>query len=364
MTSKITAGECISFTDLIFSKARVLCYSSAGTPYYRTVRFGMPRIPPLVLNSVFFLYKTEEDAKAGSEVGGTGFIVALPTVVPGYSFTYFVTNWHNVLRDGCSVVRLDTVGGTPDIFTFEPSEWHFSTKYDIAVIHDSRIVPNFHRVAVVGKGLFLTKELKEQEKMGPGEDVFMVGRFVDYQGLKHNVPAVRFGNISMDPVPMEQPNGARADSYCIDMHSRSGFSGSPVFLYRTLGFNLDYSAPMSGSHNNLWLLGIHWGQFPEKWELNSRGKLRYTDRESHSSLPLGERDIEGLSGMTCVLPAWSILEVLNMPELKVMRDTENAKLVAELGDIPVAEGTATEGDTAREGDAVLSKMLNTPKPKD
>ena len=304
----------------------------------------MPRIPLGILNSVFFLYKTEEDAKTGSEAGGTGFIITLPTAVPDYAFVYFVTNWHVALDNGCSVVRLETVDGEPDIFAFDPTDWYFSTKYDIAVIHDACLVPNVHKVAILDKAMFVTKELKEEERMGPGEDVFMVGRFIDYQGPKHNVPAVRFGNISMDPVPMKQPNGARADSYCIDMHSRSGFSGSPVFLYRTMGFNLDHRSPMSGSHNNLWLLGIHWGQFPERWELNSRGELKYASKENRDSLITGDQHIEGLSGMTCVLPAWAILEVLDMPELRAIRDTENARLVAESGDVPVAEAATTDSE--------------------
>ena len=295
----------------------------------------MPRIPPKVLNSVFFLYETEEDARVGSEVGGTGFIVGLPTAVPGYGFAYFVTNWHNALGNGCSVVRLEAVSGTPDIFVFDPTDWHYSTKYDIAVIRGPHLVPDVHRFAAIGEELFLTKELKEQEKVGPGEDVFMVGRFVDYQGLKHNVPAVRFGNISMDPVLMEQVYGGMADSYCIDMHSRSGFSGSPVFLYRTMDYDLEHPNLLRTNINYLWLLGIHWGQFPEKWEVKEGGKLRHEDsEESHVPLLTEGRYIKRLSGMTCVLPAWAILEVLDMPELKEKRDADNERLVAELGDVP------------------------------
>ena len=81
----------------------------------------------------------------------------------------------------------------------------------------------------------VTREYKEHDKIGPGDDAFMVGRFVSHQGLNKSVPAVRFGNISMDPAPIKQVNGELADSYCIDMRSRPGYSGSPVFVYRTPG---------------------------------------------------------------------------------------------------------------------------------
>lgn len=64
--------------------------------------------------------------------------------------------------------------------------------------------------------------------------------------------------------------------------------------------------------------------------------------------------------MTCVLPAWSILEVLNMSELKKERDTANAELKAKWENAPRAEAAVIN----KEGDALLAKMLNTPKAKD
>lgn len=35
----------------------------------------MPRIPDGMLNSVFFLYKSEEDEKKGVKTGGSGFVI-------------------------------------------------------------------------------------------------------------------------------------------------------------------------------------------------------------------------------------------------------------------------------------------------
>ena len=163
----------------------------------------------------------------------------------------------------------------------------------------------------------------------------MVGRFVDHQLLNQSATAVRFGHISMDPAPVLQSNGMRADTYCIDLHSRSGYSGSPVFAYRTPGYDLEERLGVGGEAkflmsgiNHLSLLGIHWGQFPEIWEVVDGGKLKAQSSEESRELLLTDGQfIEGLSGMTCVLPAWSILEVLNMPVLKKVRDNANAKLL-------------------------------------
>ncbi len=372
MISELTFWDHIDFTDLIFSSVQVLCYSSAGTPYYRTLRFGMPRIPPKVLNTVFYLYKDRADAETGRNKGGTGFLVAIPTEVPGLDFTYFVTNWHVALKNGCSVVRLNRLNGEPDIYDYDPTDWQFSTKYDIAVISTPKISRTTHEITAIEDRSFLTREYKEHDKIGPGDDVFMVGLFVDHQGANRNVPAVRFGNISMDPAPIRQENSKWADSYCIDMHSRSGYSGSPVFVYRTPGQDLEKGLDsesavelLTSRTNHLSLLGIHWGQFPEIWEVTDGGNLKHeSSGEGHEPLITDGRFIKGLSGMTCVLPAWTILEVLNMPELKKGRDIANARLKAEWGDTPEAEGANTESNTPTEGDALLAKMLNTPKAKD
>src|ERR1700730_13024370 len=110
------------------------------------------------------------------------------------------------------------------------------------------------------------------------------------------------------------------------MHSRNGFSGSPVFVYRTFGsdlsepfghafddFRLDFAnprfLPKSGrlkarTHFNF--LGIHWRQFPEEWELK-KGRSKKEARRK-ALITEGEY-VKGMSGMTCVIPAWQILEV-------------------------------------------------------
>jgi hypothetical protein len=61
------------------------------------------------------------------------------------------------------------------------------------------------------------------------------------------------------------------------------------------------------------LLGIHWGQFPEIWQL-SAGQIE------EASLITDGKYVKGMSGMTCVCPSSAIWEVLNLPELPKMRE--------------------------------------------
>lgn len=70
----------------------------------------------------------------------------------------------------------------------------------------------------------------------------MVGLFVDHLvdlvGGRR-LPPVRFGHISADPTSIRQFDGVRTESYSIDKHSRSSYSGSPVFVYQTPAIDLE-----------------------------------------------------------------------------------------------------------------------------
>jgi hypothetical protein len=320
--------------------------STRGLPYQQWVRVGMPKIPENVIQSVFYLYASKKDALAGVDPGGTGFIVDTgPNMESGrYNLPhhYGVTNWH-VACQGFPVVRLNTVDGGIDVLEFNPDQWEFLPgKYDVAVIPLTSLDGKTHAVHSITTSMFVNKA---SSPYYVGDDVFMVGLFVDHAGVTTNIPSARFGNISMLPNPsatIRQSTGHDGVSYVIDMHSRTGFSGSPVFAYRTFGNDLAQGS--SHRFDNLriddWLsevrrsgtlevrtlfnfLGIHWAQFPEEWEINT--KKRRTKKEvQKKGLLLKESCIEGMSGMTCVIPAWEILEVLNMPKLGKQRDDFDA----------------------------------------
>jgi hypothetical protein len=241
---------------------------------------------------------------------------------PDRGWIYAVTTWHVACRHGASVLRINRCDQGVEIFSFGPEDWIFDPQFDIAVIHVS-IVQGIHKYAKLSTadGFVLQHDL-EEKKIGAGEDVFMIGRFVDHDGGPVNQPAVRFGNISVMPSRIKQPNGKMAYSYCIDLRSRSGYSGSPVFLYRLPGYDLEETLLTSdgllrSGISYLKLLGIHWGQFPERWELIEGLSLE----AEPSAAPLIREGayVQGLSGMTCVLPAWHILDVLNLARLQQQR---------------------------------------------
>lgn len=279
----------------------------------KRVREGMPKLPNDVILCTFYLYPSAKHAEEGRNVGGTGFIVGVPSELhPDQYFTYGVTNWHVACSEGCSVVRVFTKDGRTAILNFGPEDWQFiAGKDDIAAIEIDAGSLNLN-TKFLSTEMFVTRQHLEREDITIGEDVFMIGRFMDHDGGLLNVPAARFGHISMLPHgKILTPNGARRESFCVDMHSRTGYSGSPVFVYRTPGSDFTTQG-LNFGNRMLMLLGIHWGHFPELWEITEAEVNPRHVREA--SLVMDRRFVKGLSGMTCVAPAWGIQELLDIPK--------------------------------------------------
>ena len=109
---------------------------------------------------------------------------------------------------------------------------------------------------------FLTKEVIDEHSIGPGDDVFMVGRFVDHAGHQHNTHRVRFGHISMMPgEPIyNRERGMYQISFLIEMFSHGGFSGSPVFVHIPPGSQRPHEG-ITAYREVPWLLGVSRGHF-------------------------------------------------------------------------------------------------------
>jgi hypothetical protein len=198
----------------------------------------------------------------------------------------------------------------------------------------------------------------------------MIGLFVDHEGHETNNPMARFGNISMmasDQAPVRFGAAARV-CHIVDLHSRTGFSGSPVFVYRTFGADLartsyrgeevvaEFEAPTVtpqqikeaieqsrySRHSRpktetmslkiqtrpvLKLLGIHFAQFSEKWPIID------TDLPTQR-----KRYVDGVSGMTCVVPSSKIRDLLNIPKLVARREASEKAKGARIDRRPPLEG--------------------------
>jgi hypothetical protein len=122
-----------------------------------------------------------------------------------------------------------------------------------------------------------------------------------------------------------------------------------VFVYRAPGDDFT-SHDIMRMERFIYLLGIQWGQFPELWEFE-RGLDGEASRRQ--GLVVEGAYIKGMSGMTCVIPAWWIDELLDRTGMYAMISNNEAKLRSGRSKkklSPDAESAVEPAPPATEGD--------------
>jgi hypothetical protein len=253
-----------------------------------------------------FMYETEADAEARAGWGGSGFLVGVNSdTYPELAHIYAVTNAHIVSNH--PVIRF-----RDQVIVKASHEW---TRHpdgdDVAVcslgLKDSRTWTH------IGSGLMLDQHTMRSHRIGPGDDCFMVGRFVS-GAFQAEQPVVRFGNLAMLPEKIHQAErGIDQESFLVDMRSLPGYSGSPVFLYWTAERVMSWSLPVTSESavgkrsvvESQWLLGIDWGHVDAERPVRDR---------TRNPLPDGSY-VEMPSGMAAVVPAWKLAGILRDPKM-------------------------------------------------
>lgn len=276
----------------------------------------MPRIDDALLDSVVYFYESVEDARQGRKSGGCGFLVGVP--VEGNDnkmFPFVVTNSHVIKEGKSTVIRLKKKTGESHVQETDISGWtHHPNGDDVAASHialTDELAADF-RFHWISSAKFVTREVIEEYNIGPGDEIFMVGRFIQHDGKQTNLPVVRFGYLSMLPnQPILHPRGLLQESFLVEMFSIGGFSGSPVFVYfRPFSIRPGPGKPpvttvqtntQIREHNiGPLLLGINWGHINNALPvIDSSGKRLDPPQFVHSN-----------TMMAGVVPAWKIWELL------------------------------------------------------
>ncbi|WP_029586393.1 trypsin-like peptidase domain-containing protein [Bradyrhizobium sp. URHD0069] len=250
----------------------------------------MPDIPKTFIDSTVTLL-------ASSPVG-TGFVMRIFDPGTRVDNRYLITCEHCVRP---AVKARFCTGLTVDLAN---SDWTRSHTQDdvVAVDLTDRLLPAAD-FGYIDADLVLQRNAPHY---GMGSDVYMLGTFVSEKDIGRNVPRARFGNVSAlaeDDVPILQGNGILRPAHLADMRSRTGFSGSPVLCYL-------YMSGLSGSAiYREKLLGVHSAQYPERIKIAE---------------PSSESVVEIPSSMTKIVPAWTIIELLDTPTFKADRDRRSA----------------------------------------
>jgi hypothetical protein len=290
-----------------FERAAVVRRTTCGHEFTAWRPTSVPRINDEMLQSVFYLYPSRDAAERGQAAGGTGFIAAYASEKANNAFFLFaVSNKHVVADSGASVIRLNKVDGGVDILEFEPHEWYFTNQHDLAII-PLKVDLAVHRVKAIPLADFITQQAIKEYDIGPGDEVFMIGRFVKHDGRLINSPSVRFGNLSMMVDNIEHPSLGMQESFAVEMRSMGGYSGSPVYVYPSQ-WNMNSGSNTIGGLP-LFLLGIDWGHIVDHSEV--REKIVATELQS---IAPGERKISYVAantGMNGVVPAWRLVARFN-----------------------------------------------------
>ena len=279
-----------------------------GCPrYYFGNGSSLMYVPDSIPKCVAFVgYK----AKSGKcPLIGTAFLVSLDIIERAWVQYYLVTAKHvidaaaNKSADGNVFLRFNSKDGGLTEVSLPCSEWlnHPTDPHvDVAVavfpldIDDSTLD---HRI--IGRENFMTEQVKESHKIGPGLDVFLSGLFHMHAGVKKNIPIVRVGTVAAMPDEKIKTSTAEIDAYLIESRSIGGLSGSPVFV-------------VPHETSQFFLLGLMRGH----WDIDA------------SAIDVDEEDAGGGSlknvnmGIGIVVPAKRILEVLDHPKLIQKREQD------------------------------------------
>jgi hypothetical protein len=166
--------------------------------------------------------------------------------------------------------------------------------------------------------MFATPEVMEQAGIGIGDEIAVVGLFTRFWGQNQYFPIVRIGNLAMLPkerIPAEKFDPMEA--YLAEGRSIGGLSGSPVYVRETLNMNVSGRngelLPFAGT-GQIYFLGLMHGH----WQVPKEA-LQKDGIEAAEAVNMG---------VSIIVPAHKIKEILYQPELAEMRkqvDQEIAK---------------------------------------
>lgn len=247
---------------------------------------------------------------------GTVFFVGYQTEPNslGLVYTYAITAKHvyegaaKESLDGKIILRLNFKDGSAKLVETKVAQWlthPIDDSVDVAVLPFG-FPKDIDHLYFPTQG-FATKEVIEQQSIGLGDDLFMVGLFTGHLETKKNIPIVRIGNIAAMPEePVDTKMYGKIEAYLVEARSIGGLSGSPVFV-NVGGTRTIPSKGTIVSPSMFYLLGLmhgHWDRQPAE----------------RSDLGIVEpRDESVNMGIAIVIPATKILEVLNQPRLAEAR---------------------------------------------
>lgn len=246
-------------------------------------------------------------AKQGEGIvwGGTAFFVSLPGETFEGVHVYVVTAKHN-LRAAQNLgpelyARVNAQDGGVENIRL-PDKWIEPDSKAVDVVVLPLLIPRIQfAVRAFPSKCFATTEKIEQEHIGVGDDLNIIGLFTQRAGLQRNLPIVRAGIISAmpdEPLP-DRATGLPYAAYLAEVRSIGGLSGSPVLAMIHHGRTVE-GAPLT-IRRSYYLIGLIRGH----WDLNLK----------EDAPQLSNELLQANTGIAIITPVQEMLDILNREDL-------------------------------------------------
>ena len=277
------------------------------------------RLPDRILHTAFLIgFKKETPQYAGS-----GFVVDVPGA-HGNSHLYVVTAKHLAARMECCpiIMGFNNRDGSKALVEAENVHWYThpteASAVDVAVTPFAPAQWDLLDLEPVPEHLFSSDERMRKASIGVGDEITAVGVFTRFSYEDRHQPIVRTGHVAMLPtlrIPVK--NFEPMEAYIAEIE---GLSGSPIWVRPTAYLN---AAQKDGAEEKPSVLFsgdtdvIFFGLLLGRWEISERAMQGLSAQYTKNMT----------SGMSIIVPAHKILEVINQPELAAMRKKNDQKIV-------------------------------------
>jgi hypothetical protein len=225
--------------------------------------------------------------------------------------------------------------------------WYTHPNGDDLTICPIGLNQDHHKFRFITYNQFATRDILKMFDVGPGDEIFVPGRFVGRDGKQRNTPAVRFGNIAQMPEEPLTIDGRVQECYLVEARSIPGYSGAPVFLHFIPEHpEVEYpdwmpnkppksNRPKIGFKIDPFLLGIDFCHMLDR----EKPRLDFDDR------PLEvEWHLRSNTGMMGVIPIWRVWDIVEGREMKMIRDNLAREIEQTSTAVPEPPENPPEGD--------------------
>ena len=293
------------------------------------------RLPDQILNTVCFIAHSTEEIK----YGGTAFVVSIKGANDN-AFLYLVTAKHvaEAIEDCPFIIGLNEKNGGKALIDADGVKWYYHPTEPNAV--DAAVTPfspkQYEQLNVQwihagddagDNGMFALPAIRQEAGIGIGDEIAVVGLFTRFWGRKQLFPIARIGNLAMLPTERIPVNGFEPmEVFLAEGRSIGGLSGSPVFVRQTMNILVEGDKgepiPFAGV-GQIYFLGLMHGH----WRV-ARQTMKAEGVEVSEAVNMG---------VSIVVPAHKIREILDQPELLAMRKKIDAEIASERGPVPDSE---------------------------